>query len=69
MPYWTTEKIEELKECAAAGISLARIAIRMKRPQLAIRVQARKLGIELKAGEQVREANGLDARWHVNRDR
>ena len=41
---WDDAQIENLKGLIARGISLARAAVILKRPQSSVQIQARKLG-------------------------
>jgi hypothetical protein len=45
---WTDDEDEALKKALAAGVSVQRLAIRLKRPQGAIRQRAATLGLEIK---------------------
>jgi hypothetical protein len=68
VPSWTPEEIETLRALAEAGASQTRMAARLKRSLAAIRITARKLGIELKSAKEIRKNNGLSSRWTENRD-
>ncbi len=45
---WTDDEDEALKNALAAGVSGQRLAVRLKRPQGAIRQRAATLGLEIK---------------------
>jgi hypothetical protein len=45
---WTEDEDEALRKAAAEGVSLQRLAVRLKRPQVSIKHRAAALGIEIR---------------------
>ncbi len=54
---WTDEDMAQLRAMAAAGVSSARMAIRLRRSRGAVKARAREMGITL---DEVAE-------WHATR--
>ena len=56
---WLSDDDEALRNCAAQGISVARIAVRLKRAEKGVRKRAATLKLLLPTKRESRVANGL----------
>jgi hypothetical protein len=59
---WRPEDEEMLRNLAGQGVSLARISIRLKRNQNAVRFKATQLGLAVVTRSQLRQSFGLKPR-------
>jgi hypothetical protein len=59
---WTTEDNERLKEMAAKGVPILRVAASLKCSMDAVRVQARKLGTPFPSVREARKKYAVAAR-------
>lgn len=63
MPIWSEQDIETLRTLAAAGISVQRISVRLKRRVTAVQRMAEDKKIPLKGKTEVRRQHGLSGKF------